>query len=149
MIGSTRRRDVRLTRALCVSGIALMLLATGCASSKEEGKGDPTISAQEERNSGGALEALKVEGKRFTPNGAVLVTVLAAVSGSDGSPYVEEEIRADGSGEIRYERRPVPCPQPANYKSASWISVIARDMTSGISGSAGLDPGREPDCRGS
>lgn len=49
--------------------------------------------------------------------------------------------RSDGKG------RPVPCREPANYERGSWVAVIARHMTSSISGSEVLNPGKEPDCR--
>ena len=145
MFGSTRRHGSRLARALCVPGIALLLAAAGCQDSKTEG--DPQISADDDRGSGGNLEALTVKGKRYTPNGPVLVTVAMAASGGNASPYVEETVQADGNGEFQYERRPVPCPQPADYERGSFIMVVARDMTSGISSSRTLDPGAEPDCR--
>ncbi|MDQ3640377.1 MAG: hypothetical protein M3450_02615 [Actinomycetota bacterium] len=90
---------------------------------------------------------MTLKGKGFTPNGQVLVTAVMAASGGNASPYVEQEVRADASGEIRWEGRPVPCPQPADYERGSWVRVIARDMTSGISGSELLEPGNEPDCR--
>lgn len=102
----------------------------------------------DERSSAGSLEGLKVEGEGFTPNGTVLVTFLMAATGGNASPYVEEQVSADGDGKISFERRPLNCPQPADYESGRWTSVIARDSSSGISGSANLDPGREPDCRG-
>lgn len=147
MIESTIRRRSRLSTAVLSSGIALLLLAAGCSQSVT-GAGDPSISVDDERSSTGSLEALKVEGKGFTPNGTVLVTFLMAATGGNASPYVEEQVSADAEGMIRFERRPVTCPQPANYERGSWISVIARDSSSGISGAAYLDPGREPDCRG-
>jgi len=105
------------------------------------------VSADDDRGAGGKLEALTVEGKGFTPNGTVLVTMLMAASGGNVNPYVEEQVQADGEGKFRLERRPAPCPQPADYERGSWTSVVARDMTSGISGSKRLEPGQEPDCR--
>ncbi|HEV2761000.1 MAG TPA: hypothetical protein VGV86_15680 [Acidimicrobiales bacterium] len=92
------------------------------------------------------MEAVTLKGKGFTPNGQVLVTAVMAASGGNARPYVEQEVRADEKGEIRWEGRPVPCPEPADYERGSWVSVIARDMTSGISGSEQLNPGKEPDC---
>ena len=93
------------------------------------------------------MEKLTVEGKGFTANGTVLVSAVMAATGGNARPYVEEEVQADGEGKIRWERQPVPCPQPADYERGSWVSVVARDMTSGISGSELLEPGGEPDCR--
>jgi hypothetical protein len=146
MIESTGRQAPRVRRVLSLCAVALLLVAAGCGST---GPQDPNISADQERGSGGMLEALIVEGQDFTPNGPVLVTIVMATTGGNASPYVEETIQADASGEFRYEKRPVPCPQPVDYQRGSYINVIARDMTSGISGSDQLDPGTEPDCRGS
>jgi hypothetical protein len=146
MIDPTRRQRAAVARVLRFCGIALFLLAAACGNNSAER--DPNISADDERSEGGALQALTVEGKDFTPNGPVLVTVVMAATGGNASPYVEETIQADGEGRITYERRPVPCPQPVDYERGSWINVVARDMTTGISGSDRLDPGREPDCRG-
>ena len=145
MRGSTVRQGVRF-RTFLVLGITAVLLATGCTS----GPGDEfTISADEERSSEGVLEALTVKGSGFTPNGTVLITGVLAATGGNTSPYVEEEIQADGEGKFTYERRPMPCPQPADYSRGSWNLIVARDMTSGISGSEQLNPGEQPDCRGS
>ena len=130
---------------LRLSAIVLLLLAASC--SDNASPGDPSISAEAERSSGGTLEKLTVEGEGFTPNGTVLVTAVMAATGGNARPYVEEEVTADGEGKIRWERQPVPCPQPADYEQGSWVSVVARDMTSGISGSELLDPGQEPDCK--
>ncbi len=93
------------------------------------------------------MENLTVEGKGFTPNGTVLVTAVMAATGGNARPYVEEQVQADGEGKIRFERSPVPCPQPVDYERGSWVSVVARDMNSGISGSELLDPGEQPDCK--
>ena len=130
---------------LRLSAIVLLVLAASC-SSDNASPGDPSISAKEERGAGGKLEKLTVEGKGFTANGTVLVTAVLAGTGGNTRPYVEEEVQADGEGKIRWERQPVPCPQPADYERGSWVSVVARDNTSGISGSEVLDPGGEPDC---
>ena len=146
MIDPTRRQGSPVARVLRLCGITLFLLAAACGETSSDR--DPSISADEERSEQGSLQALIVEGKHFTPNSPVLVTVVMAATGGTASPYVEETIQADGEGKIMYERRPVPCPQPADYERGSWINVIARDMTSGISGSDLLEPGREPDCRG-
>ena len=143
----SRTRSVSRSGVLRLSAILLLLLAVSCQSG-DSSPGDPSISAKEDRGAGGTLEGLTVEGKGFTPNGPVLVTAVMAATGGNASPYVEEEVRADNNGEIRYERRPVACPQPADYERGSWVSVIARDMTSGISGSEQLQPGEQPDCRG-
>lgn len=145
MIVSTGRQTSRVARGLSLLGVTALLLLTGCSDSSSER--DPSISAKEERSSAGVLEALTVEGDGFTPNGTVLVTMLMAGSGGNASPYVEEETQADAEGKIQFERRPPACPQPADYERGSWVSVTARDMTSGISGSETLDPGEEPDCR--
>jgi len=129
---------------LRLSAIVLLVLAASC--SDNASPGDPSISAEAERGPSGTLEKLTVEGKGFTPNGPVLVTAVMAATGGNTRPYVEEEVTADGEGKLRWERQPVPCPQPVDYERGSWVSVVARDMTSGISGSDLLDPGREPDC---
>jgi hypothetical protein len=145
MIDSTTRRVSRFTKVLGASGVALLLLAAGCSS--EVKNGDPTIHAKETRDKSGALQALTVTGKRFAPNGDVHITLLLAGGPSDASPYVEEDIKANGSGEINYTKRPVPCPQPADYGQGSYTLVTARDTASGISGSAVLNPGGAPDCK--
>ena len=147
MIGSTRRRRSGVSRVLRLCGIGSLLVATSCGYSHTPG--DPAISADVDRSSQGVLEGLTVEGKSATPNGPVLITLVMAASGGNASPYIEETIQADANGEFRYERRPPPCPQPLDYQRGSWTSVVARDMTSGISASEVLEPGVEPDCRGS
>jgi len=145
MFGSTRRHGSRLTRALYVPGMALLLTAAGCSDSTNTA-GDPQISADADRTDGGKLETLTVKGKRYTPNGQVLVTVAAAATGGNANPYVEETVQADGSGKFEWKKQPVPCPQPVDYERASYIRVIARDMTGGISSSRVLDPGGQADC---
>ena len=137
MIDSTRRHGSPVTRVLRLCGIALLLLAAGCG---DTGPRDPNISADEERSSSGTLEALTVEGNDFTPNGPVLVTVVMAATGGTASPYIEETIQADAEGKIRYERRPVPCPQPADYQRGTWINVIARDMSQVSAGRIAWSP---------
>ena len=144
MNDSRRRRGARVKRVLWLPAIVFSLVAAGCSDSST---GDPTISADADRGSAGNLESLTVEGKRFTPNGPVLVTLLMAASGGNVNPYVEETIQADGEGKIQFEKRPPTCPQPVDYDRGSWVSVIARDVTSGISSSEVLSPGGEPDCR--
>lgn len=144
MTHSTKGRGSRVARALGLSGIAVLLLAAGCSSNTSSG--DPTISAKGSRTSAGVLEKLTVKGHRFTPNGSVRITVLMAGGAANASPYVEEDIKADSGGKINYAKQPVACPQPADYGKGSWTTVIARDMTSGISGSAQLSPGSRPDC---
>ena len=145
MSGSTTRSR-SLTRVLGLLATVVLMVTVSC-SSQDTGTDDPSVSADVERSSSGKMEAVTLKGKGFTPNGSVLVTAVMAASGGNASPYVEQEVRADGKGEIRWEARPVPCPQPADYARGSWVSVIARDMTSGISGSDLLEPGNEPDCR--
>lgn len=147
MMGSTSWRSARFTKLLGASALALLLVGAGCSSSDSEVAENPTISADEDRTEGGSLEALTVTGDGFTANGEVLVTVLMAASGPNSAPYIEETITADGEGEIRYEKRPMPCPQATGYETGSWTLVVARDMASGISGSDRLSPGAEPDCR--
>jgi hypothetical protein len=147
MTGSTTQGS-RATKALRASAIALLLLAVGCGNTSSAG-GDPTINADVERGASGALEALTVDGKKFTPNGEVLVTVLLVGDGPNTSQYVEETIQADGNGEIQYERRPLPCPTATGYGAGRWTLVSARDMTTGISGSEPLTPGSGPDCTSS
>jgi len=146
MIDSRRQRHARVTRMLCLPAIVFSLVAAGCSDSNTA-NGDPSISADADRGAGGKLDALKLEGKRFTPNGPVLVTMLMAASGGSTNPFVEETIQADGQGKIQWEKRPPTCPQPVDYDRGSWVSVIARDVTSGISSSEVLSPGREADCR--
>ncbi len=147
MRSSTARHGSRFIRALRLPAIAL-LLALGVAACSDI-EVDFALDVEEERGAGGMLEALIVDGSGFTPNGSVLVTVVLSATGGAVQPYVEETIQADGNGEFRFERRPVSCPQPADYESGSWTLVVARDMTEGISGSETLSPGAEPDCRGS
>ena len=145
MIDSTKRRGSRFTKVLGASGITLLLLATGCSS--EVRNGDPQISVKADRNSAGALEALTVTGKRFSPNGMAHITLLLAGGPTNASPYYEEDIQADSDGKIRYEKRPVPCPTATDYGQGSYILVTARDTNSGISGSRTLSPGGTPDCK--
>lgn len=145
MTGSTKQGS-RLTKALRASAVALLVLAAGCG--QEISGGDPKVSADDERSSTGVLEALKVKGSRFTPNGEVVVTALLVGNGPNASQYVEEKIQADSDGKIEFERRPMPCPQAAGYGSGSWTWVAARDTATGISGSTPLTPGRAPDCTG-
>lgn len=145
MMSSTTRRRPPLTRWLWVCGGASLLLATGCPASTSASK-NPTITAKATRSSSGVLEELKVTGKGFTPSGPVHMTVLLAASGSNAAPYVEEDIKADANGKITYDKKPLNCPQPADYGSGSWTTVSARDTTSGIAGAAALTPGRSPDC---
>ncbi len=124
--------------------MALLLVAAGCGQYDREYH----ISLDETRGAGGVLEALVIDGEGFSPNGTVLITYVLTATGGNTRPYVEEEIQADGNGEFRHERRPVPCPQPADYRSGSFTLIVARDMNSGISGSRTLDPGQQPDCTG-
>ena len=138
-----RRRPARL---LWLSAAALVV-AVGC-SSQSGTTGDPRISAKEDRSSSGMLEGLTVKGHGFTPNTQVLVTTLMAASGPDTGPYVEETVQADANGKLTWTKKPVPCPQPADYGKGSYVLVTARDMTSGISGSDSIHPGNTPDCSG-
>ena len=147
MIDSRRGLGAGVTRMLWLSVIVFSLMAAGCSDSVT-GERNPTISADVDRGSNGKVEGLKVEGKRFTPNGQVLVTMLMAASGGNTNPYVEETVQADGEGNITFDKRPPGCPQPVDYQRGSWTMVVARDMTSGISDSEILDPGGEPDCLG-
>ena len=142
MVGSTRQGS-RVTGTFWRAGVVALLLAAGCQNSSD---GDPSISADSDRGAGGKLESLKVEGSRFTPNGPVLVTMLMSATGASTSPYVEETIQADADGKITFERRPVACPPATDFQRGSWVRVVVRDMTSGISGSEVLSPGAQPDC---
>ncbi len=144
MRGSTAVRGSRLTRVLGASGVALLLVTAGCSDYDKE----YDISVDDSRGAGDVLEGVVVEGKGFTPNAGVLVTFVLSASGGNSQPYVEEQVQADGNGEFRLERRPLNCPQPADYRNGSWTLVVARDMTSGISGSKRLETGEQPDCRG-
>lgn len=144
MIASTSRRGSRTAKAV-LSGLALLLVATGC--SNTSAVGDPTISVKESRNSAGVLQALTVKGQSVTPSGTVRITVLMAAGATNASPYSEEDIKADANGKFTYDKRPLPCPATADYGSGSWVNVVARDMTSGISGSRLLRPGATPDCK--
>jgi len=138
MIASTHRQSSRFSRAFGVLAVALLLVGVGCSSDVKNG--DPKISAKATRSSSGKLDALTVKGSRFTPNGPVLITTLLS-----GGPYVEQTIQADSNGKITFEGRPLKCPTPP--ATGSWVTVTGRDMTSGISGSASLNPGGEPDCK--
>ena len=142
MIDSPRRNRSLVGRAAVLA--AALLLGTAC---ETDDRTDPSISADVERNSGGALEAITVKGKGFSANGPVLMTALMTATSGNAGPYTEEEIQADGSGEITFERRPMACPQPADYKQGSWVRVIARDTNTGKSSAVTLNPGGEPDCR--
>ena len=144
MTGSTAGVRSRLTRVLGASGIALLLVATGCSDYEKE----YDISVDDSRGAGGVLEGVVVEGQGFSPNATVLVTFVLSTTGGVAPPYVAEPVQADGNGEFRLERRPLNCPQPPDYRSGSWTLITARDMTSGISGSERLETGQEPDCRG-
>jgi len=128
---------------LCLPGIAL-LLGTAC-SSATTGPRNPSISADASRGQGGVLQALTVTGSGFAPNGAVQINMLMAATGAEATPNLEEDVKADGSGKIRFDRRPPKCPD-GDYKNGSWITVFARDMDSGISASTALTPGVKPDC---
>ncbi|MGH9265039.1 MAG: hypothetical protein ACRD1D_10150 [Acidimicrobiales bacterium] len=147
MRSSTARHGSGFIRALRLPAIAL-LLALGAAACSELEE-DFAVDVEEERGAGGMLEGIVVDGSGFSPNGPVLITVVLSATGGNVRPYVEETIQADANGEFRFERRPLSCPQPADYESGSWTLVVARDMTEGISGSETLSPGTEPDCRGS
>ncbi len=146
MIDSRSRRGSAITRMLWLPAVVFSLVAVGCSDSTTA-NGDPTISADVDRGAGGQIEGITVEGKRFSSNGPVLVTMLMSATGGNTNPYVEETIQADAEGKIRFEKRPPTCPQPVDYERGSWVSVIARDMNSGISSSEVLSPGGEPDCR--
>lgn len=145
MTGSTKQGSW-ITKALRASAIALLVLAAGCG--QEVSGGDPKISADDDRGAGGVLEAIKVKGSKFTPNGEVVVTALLVGNGPSPSQYVEEKIQADSDGKIEFERRPMPCPQATGYGNGSWTWITARDTASGISGSTPLTPGSTPDCQG-
>ena len=137
-------RRSRFTRVLAFSSIALLLVAAGCSEYEKE----YDVTLEERRGAGGMLEGVVVEGQNFSPNGTVLVTAVMAATGGPDRPYVEREVQADGNGDFRLELVPVPCPEPADYQSGSFTLIVARDMTSGISGSETLEPGAEPDCTG-
>jgi hypothetical protein len=145
MSDATRSRR-RLARTLWLPAAALVV-AVGC-SSQSGTTGNPHISAKAQRSSSGMLEGLTVKGSGFTPNGQVLINTLMAASGPDTGPYVEETVQADAKGKLTWVKKPVPCPQPADYGKGSYVLVTARDTTSGISGSATLNPGSQPDCSG-
>jgi hypothetical protein len=130
---------------LGASGVALLLVAAGCGEYEKE----YTISVEDRRGESGMLEGVVIDGEGFSPNGTVMVTYVLSVTGGNAQPYVEENVQADGNGEFRVEKQPLPCPQPADYRSGSWTLIVARDMTSGISGSQTLEPGGQPDCTGS
>jgi hypothetical protein len=145
MISSTMQGS-RVTKALGAAAIALLMLGAGCG--QEITGGDPKINADADRSSSGALEALKVKGSHFTPNGEVLVQVLLVGNGPSPSQYIEEKVQADSDGKLNYERRPLPCPTATGYGAGSWTWVSARDTSTGISGGRPLNPGGAPDCNG-
>ena len=142
MRGSTARRGSRL--ASMFGALAIAVLVAGCGEYEREFH----ITVDDERGAGGMLEAIVVNGEGFSPNGNVLVTLVLTATGGNTRPYVEETVQADSNGEFRFERRPVPCPQPPDYQSGSFTLVVARDEGAGISGSSTLEPGEQPDCRG-
>jgi hypothetical protein len=147
MIDSTTWRGARRRKLLWLGGVSLLLLTTGCKSTNAAIK-NPSMQVQDDRNAAGVLQSLTVNGSGFTPNGQAHITALMAVSGSTASPYVEADIQADANGKFRFERRPMSCPQPVDYGPGSWVSISARDTTSGISATKALTPGRQPDCGG-
>jgi hypothetical protein len=130
---------------LGASGVVLLLVAAGCGEYEKE----YSISVEDRRGAGNMLEGVVIEGEGFSPNGTVLVTYVLSATGGNTQPYVEENVQADGNGEFRLEKQPVPCPQPADYRSGSFTLIVARDMTSGIAGSQTLEAGEQPDCTGS
>ncbi len=144
MRGSLAGHGSRLTRILRVSAIASLVVAAGCSDYSKE----YDITVDDTRGAGGVLEGVVVEGEGFSPGASVLVTFVMSASGGNAQPYVEEQVQADGEGKFRLERRPLNCPQPADYRNGSWTLVVARDMSSGISGSETLETGEQPDCRG-
>jgi hypothetical protein len=129
---------------LGASGVALFLVAAGCGDYDKEYH----ITVDDRRGAGNMLEGVVIEGEGFSPNGSVLVTFVLSATGGNTQPYVEETIQADANGEFRLEKQPLTCPQPADYRSGSWTLIVARDQTSGISGSQTLEPGEQPDCTG-
>lgn len=146
MIDLTTRFGSRHGRALWCSAAALLLLATGCKTSSASSAKNPSISVDETRNSAGVLQGVKIHGSQFSANGPVHLTFLLAASGSQAEPYVEADTQADANGEFTFERRPLECPQPADYGHGSWIRVSARDTSSGIADTESFHAGREPDC---
>lgn len=146
MTDSTTLRS-RITRALGLSAAAFLLVATACGTTSVGG--DPKISAKEDRGSSGVLEGLTVKGRKFTPNGEVLVQVLLVGNGPNANQYIEEKIQADANGKINFERRPLPCPTATGYGAGSWTWVSARDTSTGISGDDPITPGSAPDCTSS
>lgn len=145
MFHSTTSVRPRPARMVLLATSAALVLAVGCSSSATVPT-NPSISVSQDRSKDGSLQGLTVTGDGFSPNGTVLVTTLMAASGPDTSPYVEETIQADGSGKIKWEKKPVPCPQAGDYGKGSWTSVVARDANSGISAAETLNPGNTPDC---
>lgn len=145
MTGSTKQSS-RLTKALRAAAVALLVVGAGCATEKTGG--DPKISADADRGSGGTLAGLKVKGSKFTPNGEVVVQVLMVGNGPNASQYIEEKVQADANGKINYERRPLPCPTASGYGAGHWTWVSARDTGTGISSGEPLTPGSTPDCNG-
>lgn len=146
MTGSTRQVS-RATKAVRASAVALLVLAAGCGT--QTVGGDPRISADADRGTSGAMEALTVQGSKFTPNGEVVVTVLLVGDGPNPSQLVEEKIQADGDGRIQFERQPLPCPTATGYGAGRWTWVSARDMSSGISSGRPITPGSSADCTSS
>jgi hypothetical protein len=136
-----------VTKAIRASAVALLVFAAGCETSSRGG--DPDINADADRGSSGALESLKVEGSKFTPNGEVLVTVLMVGDGPNTSQYIEEKIQADADGKIEWVRTPPPCPTATGYGAGRWTWVTARDTGTGIASGEPLTPGSAPDCTSS
>ena len=145
MTGTTMQGS-RVTKALRGAAVAILVLAAGCG--QEVAGGDPKISIDDDRGSGGTLEGVTVKGSKFTPNGEVVITALLVGNGPNPSQYIEEKVQANSDGKIEFERRPMPCPQATGYGSGSWTWVTARDTASGISASRPLTPGSTPDCTG-
>ena len=137
-------RGSRLTRLLGACGVALLLATAACSDYDKE----YDITVDDTRGAGDVLEGVVVEGKGFSPSSPVLVTFVLSASGGNAQPYIEETVQSDANGEFRLEKRPLNCPQPADYRNGSWTLVVARDMNSGISGSKRLEAGEQPDCRG-
>jgi hypothetical protein len=131
------------TRLLWLLGLALLSLGANCDTSL-----NPSIQVQEERSPAtGTLQGITIDGSGFTPNGVVRISFFFRVLGGSAlQPSAAEEIRADSNGSFHFVRRPMRCPSLSQGQRASWISVVANDVTETVSRVKELHPGRESDC---